>query len=71
MIGSELINSYMHDYIHLNIYIYIYIYIYIFKIKMGIRTHSRYDPHLIISQLVNGELREIQDQILFVQRQTK
>ena len=35
------------------------------------RTHSRYDPYLIIGQLVNGQFWEIWDQILPVQRHTK
>ena len=37
---------------------------------MGMRTHSRYEPNLIIGQLLNGRFREIQDQILLIQRQT-
>ena len=39
----------MHDYV----YIYIYTYIYLSKGKMGMRTHSQYDPYLIIGQVVN------------------
>ena len=35
------------------------------------RNHSRYDPYLIIGQLVNWQFLIIQDQILLVQRQTK
>ena len=49
MIGSEVINPFVHD--------YIYIYIYIFRLKMGIRTHSRYEPYLIIGQLLNGKFQ--------------
>ena len=48
-----------------------YMYMYIFKGKRGMRTHSCYDHYLTIGQLVNGRYREIQDQILIVQRQTK
>ena len=35
------------------------------------KNHSRYEPYLIIGQLVNGPFREIHDQILLVRRQTK
>ena len=48
-----------------------HIYIYIFKGKRGLRTHSHYDPYLIIGQLVNGQYWAIHDQILLVRRQTK
>ena len=30
---------------------------------MGMRTNSRYEPYLIISQLVSGQFWEIKDQI--------
>ena len=38
---------------------------------MGTITHSRYEPYLIIGQLVNGRIWAIQDQLLLVQRQIK
>ena len=57
----------MHDYI----YIYINIYIYIFKGKISMITHSRYEPYLIIGQLVSGRFWTIQYQILLVRIQTK
>ena len=60
---SEGINPFMNYYIH--------IYKYIFKVKIVMRTHSRYDTYLIMVQLVNGKFREIQDQILLVKIQTK
>ena len=54
-----------------SIYYYIHIYIYIFKGKMGIINHSRFEPYLIIFQLVNGCFQAVRDQILPAQQQTK
>ena len=62
---SERINSYMHD------YVYIYTHIYLSKGKMGMRTHSRYEPYLMIGQLVNGRYWVNQDQIFIVLRQVE
>ena len=44
---------------------------YVFKDKMGIRTHSLYDPYFIIGQLVNRQFQAIRGQILPIRIQSK